>query len=601
MPALSKLRAQTKFWMWIVGGSFILTIVFAWGMDYSGGGVPTNVGKVNGRKVTIHEYQAALQQAYSYQRNQLGGREMDASMTEYIQEQTWQQMVNEILIAQQLHKMGLGASDEEVLMVLREHPPSFMRTVPNFQTDGIFDPQKYQAAMNNENFRGIWLQAEALVRDMIPQTKLEHLIAGTALVTEKEAEELYRYRNEKASAVFVALNPDTSPDTTLTVSDAEIRSYFDSHREDYREPERVDFNYVLLYHDPSPRDLADVQDRLSTVERRLKEGEDFGTLARQFSEDPTAGEGGDLGWVSKGDMVPSFEEKAFEVEVGTFSEPIRTQYGWHIIQVDSIRAAGTDSEQRKLRHILIEETASPTTLDSLRTVLDQLRSDAPESDFTTAAGRLGLVVQTTGPVTRGGFIPGIGFEPNVTRFGFASTIGDISEVMEHTSAYYVVQVRDKLEEGIAPLVDVRSGIRDILLTEKRMSALGETARELADRLRQEPARFSEIVTAAGLTTTETGSVTRNDYITGVSRDPQFIAALFTTPIGSVTEAIRGERSWYILHILERTEVSTANLASLIADEQKRLLQDRRQSAFSTWLQGLRAQAKIVDTRSDIFY
>jgi hypothetical protein len=173
--------------------------------------------------------------------------------------------------------------------------------------------------------------------------------------------------------------------------------------------------------------------------------------------------------------------------------------------------------------------------------------------------------------------------------------------MEHTSAYYVVQVRDRLEEGIAPLADVRSGIRSILLTEKRMSALGEVARELADRLQQEPARFNEIVTAAGLTTTETGSVTRNDYIPVVSRDPQFIAALFTAPIGSVTEAIRGEQSWYILHVLERTEVSTTNLASLIADEQKRLLQDRRQSAFSTWLQGLRAQAKIVDTRSEIFY
>jgi peptidyl-prolyl cis-trans isomerase D len=601
MPVLSKLREQTKFWMWIVGGSFILMIVFAWGMDYSGGGASSSVGKVNGRKVTIQEYQAALQQAYSYQRNQLGGREMDASMTEYIQEQTWQQMVNEILIAQQLHKMGLGTSDEEVLMVLREHPPSFMRTVPNFQTDGIFDPQKYQAAMNNENFRYLWLQAEALVRDMIPQTKLEHLIAGTALVTEKEAEELYRYRSEKASATFVALNPDTSPDSILTVSDAEIQSYYSSHREDYREPERVEFNYVLLYHDPSPRDLADVQERLSTIERRLKEGDDFSVLARQFSEDPTAGDGGDLGWVSKGDMVSSFEEKAFGIDVGTFSDPIRTQYGWHVIQVDSIRAAGTDDEQRKLRHILIEEIASPTTLDSLRTVLDQLRTNARESDFTTAASRLGLEVQTTGPVAQSGFIPGIGFEPNVIRFGFANRIGDISEVMEHTSAYYVVQVRDKLEEGIAPLADVRSGIRSILLTEKRMNALGETARELADRLRQDPARFSQIVEAAGLTTTETGSVTRNDYISGVSRDPQFIAALFTAPIGSVTEAIRGENSWYILKILERTEISTANIASLIADEQKRLLQDRRQSAFNAWLQGLRSQAKIVDSRSNIFY
>ena len=107
---LTKLRAQTKFWMWIVGGAFILTIVFAWGMDFQGGGVTTTLGRVNGRKITIQEYQAALQQNYQIQRQQLGGMEIDDTMLQFVQEQTWQQLVNEILLIQELDRMPNSVS-----------------------------------------------------------------------------------------------------------------------------------------------------------------------------------------------------------------------------------------------------------------------------------------------------------------------------------------------------------------------------------------------------------------------------------------------------------------------------------------------------------
>ena len=215
---LSKLREQTKFWMWIVGGAFILTIVFAWGMDYSGGNTNPVMGKVDGHRIMIQEYQTALQESYQAQRQQLGIQELDDAFIEYVQEQTWQQMVDQILIAQELRKMGLSATEDEIIFVLRNNPPPVMREIPDFQTDGIFDYQKYEAAMLYPELAGFWISMEQQLFSWLPQEKLGHLVMSTALVTTAEAEESYQYRNENATAQFVRIDPDTRPDSTLTVS-----------------------------------------------------------------------------------------------------------------------------------------------------------------------------------------------------------------------------------------------------------------------------------------------------------------------------------------------------------------------------------------------
>ena len=597
---LSQLRAQTKFWMWIVGGAFILTIVFAWGMDYSGAGSNPILGKVNGRKIMIQEYQAALQSNYQIQRDQLGGLELDDAYIEFIQDQTWQQLVNQILISLEIDRLGLSATNEEILFVLQNDPPVDLRQIQEFQTDGIFDIQKYQAAMQNEAFRGFWLSIETYMRGFIPQQKLEHLISSSAIVTDAEALESYRYRNENVSVQFVSLSPDTHPDSTITATENEIRAYYNSHRSDFEEPAKVDLNYILLLKNPGDRDMAEIQNTLQSLRAQLESGSNFQTLSRQYSDDPGA-QDGDLGWVSRGTMVQSFDETAFALEIGEISEPVKTQFGWHIIRVDSIRSADTEDEQRKTNHILIIEEASPTTLDSMYNLLSDLLLIADEKDFTTAARQLELEVLQTGPIVEGGFIPGIGFETKATQFAFGGRIGEVSNVMEHSSAYYLLQVRDRIEAGVAPLEDVRDQISQDLIYDKNLAALKATSRELADRMQQNPGLFTSIAEAESLNVTETGSFTRNDFVTGVGRDPVFISAAFATPVGMIGELVGGENGWYILKVTEHIEVAEEGLQTLIAAEKETLLNTRRQSAFSEWLQGLHEGAKIVDNRSKLLY
>ena len=586
--------------MWIVGGAFILTIVFAWGMDYSGSGTNLSLGKVNGRKIMIQEYQAALQSNYQVQREQLGGLELDEAYIEFIQEQTWQQLVNQILISQEIDRLGLSATNEEILFVLQNDPPVDLRQIQEFQTDGIFDIQKYQAAMQNEAFREFWLSIETYMRGFLPQQKLEHLISASATVTDAEALEAYKYRNEKVTAQFVSLNPDTHPDTTITATDDEIRAYYNSHSNEFEEPAMVDLNYVLLNKNPSDEDSIEVQDTLRSLRTQLESGSNFQTLARQYSDDPGA-QDGDLGWVSRGAMVPSFDEIAFGLETGEISEPVKTQFGWHIIRVDSIRSSGTEDEERKTNHILILEEASPTTLDAMYNRLSDLLLKVDEEDFTTAAVQMGLEVQQSGPITEGGFIPGVGFETRASQFAFGGKLGEVSTVMEHASAYYLLQVRDKIEAGVAPLDDVRDQISQDLIYDKNLAALKAASIELAERMQQDPGSFEAIAEAESLMVTDTGSFTRNDFVTGVGRDPIFIAEAFATPIGMVGELVGGENGWYILKVTEHIEVAEEGIQTLIEVEKETLLNSRIQSAFNDWLQSLRTDAKIVDNRSKLLY
>ncbi len=598
---LSKLRAQTKFWIWVVGGAFVLTIVFAWGMDYSGGNTNPVLGKINGHKIMIQQYQAALQESYQAQRQQLGIQELDDAFVEFVQEQTWQQMVDQILVNQELRKMGMSVTADEIIFVLRNNPPAVMRQIPEFQTDGIFDYQKYDAAMVHPDFLNFWITMEQQLAAWLPQEKLGHLVMSTALVTTAEAEESYRYRNERVAAQFVRIDPDSRPDSTLTVSPDEVRAYYDEHSDEFIEPAKVDMNYVLLYKNPSPRDMAEMEGEMAYVQTSLQQGSDFGTLARMYSKDTSAGDGGNLGWVSPGDMVSSFDSAAFLLAEGGVSEPVLSEFGWHIIKCDSIRDAGTDSEQRALRHILFKEEASPTTLDSITALLDDIREIAAVEDFTTAAQRFNLTVMSTGPVAQGGFVPGIGFEAKALNFGFANQIGDVSEVFEHLSAYYVLQVRDKYDEGISEFAAVSDQIQQDLLYEKGLAALESYGRDLVSRLQVAPEQFASIVEAEGLSADETGTFTRNDYVGGIGRDPQFIAIAFNAPIGEVTDLIQSGDSWFIAKVTEHTEVTTIGLETLIQSEKELLLNQRRQSAYSTWVRGLRLQARIVDNRSLYFY
>ncbi len=130
----------------------------------------------------------------------------------------------------------------------------------------------------------------------------------------------------------------------VKVSDGEVRSFYQSHKDSLPpQKEAVRVSHILLTVEPSPQTQMMVLERAKKVLQMLRGGEDFAQLAKDYSDDPSASSGGELGWFAKGDMVPEFDQVAFSLQVGEISDLVRTRFGYHIIKVqeregDRVRA-----------------------------------------------------------------------------------------------------------------------------------------------------------------------------------------------------------------------------------------------------------------------
>jgi peptidyl-prolyl cis-trans isomerase C len=121
----------------------------------------------------------------------------------------------------------------------------------------------------------------------------------------------------------------------VDVSEEEIRAFYEEHQSDMKKPERVEASHILVKSSPSDsaEKKAEARRRIEEAARRVRSGEDFAVLAKQYSDDGTASQGGQLGNIQRGQTVPSFEEAAFRLHAGEVSEVVESPYGYHLIKV----------------------------------------------------------------------------------------------------------------------------------------------------------------------------------------------------------------------------------------------------------------------------
>jgi peptidyl-prolyl cis-trans isomerase C len=128
---------------------------------------------------------------------------------------------------------------------------------------------------------------------------------------------------------------DTQFVQKITVSDEEMKVYYDSNPDSFKKPEQVKASHILIKVEPQAdaSQKAGARKKLEMIQGKLKKGEDFGTLAKEYSEGPSNTKGGDLGYFSRGQMVKPFEEAAFALKQGEVSEIVETRFGYHLIKV----------------------------------------------------------------------------------------------------------------------------------------------------------------------------------------------------------------------------------------------------------------------------
>ena len=516
--------------------------------------------------------------------------------------QTWDQVLREILISQQIEKYGISVSDREVDFVNRNQPLPHVQNLEHFQTDGEFDRQKYMQFLDdpgtysNPQWKQFILGVENAVRQNLLYDRLLERVIGGVKVTGAEVRDAYVDENEKVRIAYAGLEAHAIPDSLAIVSDSEIQAHYEANAGEYRQDAAVRLSFVSFAKTPSSQDETDTEAEIRRLLSAVREGSDFGELAEGSSDDPgSAKKGGDLGFFGRGQMVKAFEEVAFALEPGEVSEPFRTQYGWHIIKSEGREGKG-DSLKVHARHILLQVQAGRNTLDSLRLAAEEFVDRTQETGFDAAAADMGLTPQETGFLTTGSFFPVLRNRSAALVRGFLEAqLGESSPLYSTEQGLYVFVLREKRPAGSRPLEEVRNRISTQLKTRKKVDIASQRVSAILDPVRG-GISLEAAAKASGLRFATPPAFARNDVVPGVGARTALSGEAFRLKQGDLSDVISAERGAYVLKVLERRPIDEADYETGREALSQRLLNQKRNEIATAWYEALKDESDIVDNR-----
>ena len=513
---------------WFIIGLIIITFALFGLGSYLQDKSQAYAAVVNDVEITSRE----LQQAYQQQRFRMEQMMGDSFNPALIDEKMLKQRALNALIQVQLLRQ---AAQDEKISVSDQLLAAKVHSIPAFQVDGKFSEERYKNLLAQQGRAPA--EFEALLRQ---EMQVEQLVAGlsqTVFVTRAELEHSYRLQEQKRdfSYMVVASEPFRK---TVKVSDAQVEAYYKQHSEEFAIPERVRLAYLRLSGAGLTRDLEVEEDELlayfeerkqalltkeqrrashiliqvaagadenaineakseaEDVLKQLRAGGDFAELAKKHSDDPgSSAQGGDLGFFARGAMVPEFDDTVFNQQVGDISEPVKTQFGFHIIKLAEIRGSEIP-ELEQVRAELVDELKQRKADDLFYEQLELLTDVSYESpdSLDAAAEALGMDVQTTDWIAAGGG-SGIAEYPKVLAAAFSDDVleaGNNSAPIEvGSNDAIVVRVVEREASHPEALETVKDSIVEILKLKLAAEQATEKGKALLEKLEQ-GATFKEL-------------------------------------------------------------------------------------------------------------
>jgi len=551
------------------------------------------VGKIAGKKITFDQYNDYLRRNLANYEQENPDKEVTAEVMKQLGEQTWNQLIQQILLDKEIKRLGIKVKDKEVEDKILNNPPDFVLQAPTLQTNGAFDKEKYIELLSTNEEIATYI--ESYVRGNLPYEKLFDKIKSEVDVTEEEVLEDYKVKNDKADAKIIYFDPNKIDNVEVT--EDEIKKYYDENKEEFKKEPSCKLKYVNMRLEASIADEAVAKDSIFKIYELVKAGNDFAELAMQYSQDNSASNGGDLGYVKKGRMVPEFENAVFSLKVGEISEPVKSKFGYHIIKVEDIRKDDKGETEVSTKHILVKNTPSEKTKSDWRLKGDELLKLAKDKGLDAAAEQLSLKANETAEFFADSkYISGLGQDEAIVKFSFESKVGTLTEIKEKSETeIYVAEVSQKLGVHYDEFETVKNKIQQTVKKNKQTAEVVKLADVFAAKYNKD--NYLQNATKEGWEIVEAKAIMKDRYITKVGKIEELAVAVLALENDQCTGLVKSDKGAYIAYVENRIHPDMAKY-----EEEKEILIEKARTTkqnqhYNDWFNALKEKTKIIDKRS----
>ena len=599
---LQTMRSAAKY-IWIIliaafVGSFLLYQTSGLS-ERSAVTTTTAVATVNGETVLLTSWQNGVN-ALEQQEQQRLGRAITLDERRTLEDNAFNDLVNDVLLQQEFKRRGITVTDDEILQAANNAPPPQAMQSPELQTDGRFDIQKYRRLLASPMSRqsGMLAGLENYYRTEIPKQKLFDQVSSDVYMSDERVWQVYRDRHDSAQVSYVLLRPETLTDTAVTVTDQDIASFYDRNKKKFERPGRAVLSLVAVPRVIGPSDSAAARVRINKIRAEIVGGAKFEDVAKRESMDSVSGaKGGDLGKSPKGRFTARFEEAVNAMKPGELSQPVLTPFGLHLIRLDQRKGDTTE-----LHHILVMVTQSDSSATRTDRRADSLATKAGSVDdpkkFDAAAKELGLTPSSVVAIEREPLTFAGKYVPSASAWAFSGArAGETSDLFDSPEAYYLARIDSLQPGGSQPLSEVAAEIRSRLARHKRIEKLRPAGAQLLAS-----ARASSLEAAAAerkLTVDRTADFARVSTVPGLGQFNEALGAAFTIPVGKVGGPVPAVDGMAVMRVEKRSDASRVAFEVQKAQQRQELIQSMRQQRVQEYLTNLRESVKVNDHRTKV--
>lgn len=543
----------------------------------------------------------------------------DPRMVPLVAPRVLDQMETEQILKLQAAKLGVEVSDQEVLKAFQ--------SIPWMYPDGNFVGADRAAELVAEQTGMSLPQFEAMLRDSLLEEKVRTIVTDGVEVTPSEVQAEFQKRNAKAKIDYVVFDPSqfikdvtVTPDaleaffkkdparyklpeqrqvryvvidpdqvrSQLKISDADLHEFYTQHLADYRVPDRVKVDHILFKTTgKTPAEIANIQKTAADVLNQIRAGANFADLAKKYSEDSTAQNGGDLGWIVHGQTVPEFESAAFSLKPGQVSGLIKTVYGIHIIKLDDKQVAHLQSFD-EVKDSIRADLEKQQLADLQTKVASDLAAElkANPQQFEQIAGKAGMESKATPLFKYNEAVPDLGKTDAFENLAFQLRLNEVGQPISVPKGTAIVQLVQIVPEHTPSLAEVHAQVEEDYRHAQSITLAQDKAKKLAELAKSQD--FDKAAKSLGLTPKQSNDFSQSEYVEGAGSGTQLSDA-FTLNPGQVSGVVSTGSNQVVFKVVSHTPANEADFSAQADQIREELLDQKRDLQFEIFRQNLRDQ------------